>query len=93
MIAFGAPTKAGTAGAHGSPLGAEEIKGAKERLGWEYGPFVVPDDLYAEWRQAGARGVCRAAGMGTASRRRARRQARPNSSAASRANCRRTSTR
>src|SRR4051794_1144713 len=55
-IAFGAPTKAGTAGAHGSPLGAEEIKGAKERLGWEYGPFVVPDDLYAEWRQAGARG-------------------------------------
>src|SRR3954449_2555582 len=55
-IAFGAPTKAGTAGAHGSPLGAEEIKGAKERLGWEYGPFVVPDDLYAEWRQTGARG-------------------------------------
>ncbi len=55
-IAFGAPTKAGTAAAHGSPLGAEEIKGAKERLGWEYGPFVIPDDLYAEWRQAGARG-------------------------------------
>ena len=55
-IAFGAPTKAGTAAAHGSPLGAEEIKGAKERLHWEYGPFVVPDDLYAEWRQAGARG-------------------------------------
>ena len=56
VIAFGAPTKAGTAAAHGSPLGADEIKGAKERLGWEYGPFVVPDDLYAEWRQAGARG-------------------------------------
>src|ERR1044071_831114 len=55
-IAFGAPTKAGTAAAHGNPLGAEEIKGAKERLGWEYGPFIVPDDLYAEWRQAGARG-------------------------------------
>src|SRR3954465_13995020 len=56
VIAFGAPTKAGTAAAHGSPLGAEEIKGAKEQLGWEYGPFIVPDDLYAEWRQAGARG-------------------------------------
>ena len=57
IIAYGAPTKAGTAGAHGSPLGAEEIKGAKERLGWEYGPFIVPDDVRAEWRAAGARGA------------------------------------
>jgi transketolase len=56
-IAFGAPTKSGTAAAHGSPLGAEEIKGAKERLGWEFGPFVVPDDLRAEWRAVGARGA------------------------------------
>src|SRR6266699_2157745 len=56
-IAFGAPTKAGTAAAHGSPLGAEEIKGAKERLGWEYGPFIVPDDIRAQWREAGARGA------------------------------------
>jgi transketolase len=56
VIAFGAPHKAGTAAAHGSPLGADEIKGAKERLHWEFGPFVVPDDLYAEWRQAGSRG-------------------------------------
>ena len=57
IIAFGAPTKAGTAAAHGNPLGADEIKGAKERLGWEYGPFVVPDDVRSEWRQAGSRGV------------------------------------
>jgi transketolase len=56
-IAFGAPTKAGTAAAHGSPLGVEEIKGAKERLGWEFGPFVVPDDIRAEWGEAGARGA------------------------------------
>jgi transketolase len=56
-IAFGAPTKAGTAGAHGSPLGANEIKGAKERLGWEFPAFVVPDDVRAEWRTAGARGA------------------------------------
>src|SRR6202049_3450112 len=42
IIAFGAPTKAGTAAAHGTPLGAEEIKGAKERLGWDFPPFVVP---------------------------------------------------
>jgi transketolase len=57
IIAFGAPTKAGTAAAHGSPLGAEEIKGARERLGWEYPPFVIPDDVGQEWREAGARGA------------------------------------
>jgi transketolase len=57
IIAYGAPTKAGTAGAHGSPLGADEIKGAKERLGWEFGPFEVPDDVRAEWTAAGARGA------------------------------------
>src|SRR3954462_3145047 len=57
VIAYGAPTKAGTAAAHGNPLGAEEIKGARERLGWEYPPFVVPDDIRADWRAAGARGA------------------------------------
>jgi transketolase len=57
IIAYGAPTKAGTAAAHGNPLGAEEIKGAKERLGWEFGPFVVPDDIRAEWRAVGAGGA------------------------------------
>jgi transketolase len=57
IIAYGAPTKAGTAAAHGSPLGAEEIRGAKERLGWEFGPFVVPEDVRAEWRAAGSRGA------------------------------------
>jgi transketolase len=56
-IAFGAPTKAGTAAAHGAPLGAEEIAGARQRLGWNYPPFVVPDDIRAEWRAAGARGA------------------------------------
>ncbi|HEX5321437.1 MAG TPA: transketolase [Stellaceae bacterium] len=56
-IAFGAPTKAGTAGAHGSPLGAEEIAGTRKRLGWDYPPFVVPDDIRAEWKAAGARGA------------------------------------
>ncbi|HVC53124.1 MAG TPA: transketolase [Stellaceae bacterium] len=55
IIAFGAPTKAGTAAAHGAPLGAEEIKGARERLDWPYPPFVVPDDVRAEWREAGVR--------------------------------------
>ena len=56
IIAFGAPTKAGTAAAHGAPLGAAEVAGARERLGWNYPPFVVPDDVRAEWRAAGGRG-------------------------------------
>ncbi|MGA8401968.1 MAG: transketolase [Stellaceae bacterium] len=57
IIGFGAPTKAGTAAVHGSPLGAEEIKGARERLGWDYPPFVVPDDIYAWWRGVGSGGA------------------------------------
>ena len=55
-IAFGAPTKAGTAAAHGSPLGADEIAGARQRLGWSEPPFVIPEDIRAEWRAAGDRG-------------------------------------
>ena len=56
-IAFGAPTKAGTAAAHGAPLGAAEIAGARERLGWSDPPFVIPKDVRAEWRTAGSRGT------------------------------------
>ncbi len=56
-IAFGAPTKAGTAAAHGAPLGAAEIAGARERLGWSDPPFEIPEDIRAEWRAAGARGA------------------------------------
>src|SRR5205823_8821462 len=57
IIAFGAPTKAGTAAAHGNPLGAEEIKGARERLGWTDPPFVIPDDIREFWRAVGGRGA------------------------------------
>ena len=57
VIAFGAPTKAGTAAAHGSPLGEAEIAAARERLGWNYPPFVIPDDMLSAWRAAGGRGV------------------------------------
>src|SRR5215831_8852680 len=49
-IGFGAPTKAGTKDSHGSPLGAEEVKGARERLGWTSPPFVVPTDVREGWR-------------------------------------------
>ncbi|MBI1273451.1 MAG: transketolase [Alphaproteobacteria bacterium] len=61
-IGFGAPTKGGTAGCHGSPLGAEEIKAAREKLGWPHAPFEVPENILRTWREAGNRGaVARAA--------------------------------
>jgi transketolase len=56
IIGFGAPAKAGTKDSHGSPLGADEIKGARERLGWTSPPFEVPDDICDAWRAAGQRG-------------------------------------
>ena len=55
-IGFGAPSKAGTEKSHGSPLGADEIKGARERLGWPEPPFVIPADVLALWRNAGKAG-------------------------------------
>ncbi|MDX8464657.1 transketolase [Mesorhizobium sp. VK23B] len=56
VIGFGAPTKAGTASAHGAPLGDQEAASAKEALGWTAAPFVIPSELLAEWRSIGARG-------------------------------------
>jgi transketolase len=54
-IGFGAPKKAGTSKAHGEPLGAEELAGAKAALGWKYGPFEVPSEIRAAWEKAGRR--------------------------------------
>jgi len=56
-IGYGAPTKAGTAKAHGEALGADELKAAKEKLGISLEPFSVPDDVLKAWREAGSRGV------------------------------------
>ncbi|MBT3909893.1 MAG: transketolase [Rhodospirillaceae bacterium] len=56
VIGFGAPTKAGTASTHGSPLGDEEIAGAREKLGWPHAPFDVPADVLGAWNAVGARG-------------------------------------
>jgi transketolase len=55
QIGFGAPNKAGKASSHGSPLGADEIKGARKKLGWDHPPFEIPADILAAWRQAGER--------------------------------------
>ena len=56
-IAYGAPTKAGSAAAHGSPLGGKEIEGAREALGWPYPPFEIPAEVLAAWRAVGRRGA------------------------------------
>jgi transketolase len=55
VIGYGAPTRAGTNKAHGSPLGAEEIAGARKALGWDAEPFTVPSDILDAWRLAGLR--------------------------------------
>jgi transketolase len=57
IIGLGAPTKAGTAGLHGSPLGTKEADAAKAFLGWNEAPFTVPEDLYERWHAAGTRGA------------------------------------
>jgi transketolase len=54
-IGFGAPTKAGKSSSHGSPLGADEIRGAREALGWNYPPFEVPNEILSSWHAAGER--------------------------------------
>jgi transketolase len=56
QIGFGAPNKAGTASAHGSPLGDDEIAAAREALDWPHPSFEVPDDVLTAWRDVGARG-------------------------------------
>jgi transketolase len=49
IIGFGAPTKQGTHGCHGAPLGKDEIIATRKALGWNYGDFEIPDDIYAGW--------------------------------------------
>ncbi|PKR52912.1 transketolase [Thalassospira marina] len=56
-IGFGAPNRAGTAKAHGSPLGDQEGALAKAALGWDAAPFDIPADLAASWQEIGARGA------------------------------------
>ncbi|MFI5400187.1 MAG: transketolase [SAR324 cluster bacterium] len=57
VIGYGAPTKAGSASTHGSPLGAAEIAGARKALGWDWAPFVVPEPVQAFWRKNLERGA------------------------------------
>ncbi|MCU8488860.1 transketolase, partial [Vibrio vulnificus] len=56
IIGFGSPNKSGSHDCHGAPLGAEEIAATRKELGWEHGPFAIPQEVYAEWsaKEAGA---------------------------------------
>ena len=49
VIGFGAPTLAGKEKCHGAPLGAAEIAGAREKLGWAHAPFEIPQAVYDGW--------------------------------------------
>lgn len=49
VIGFGSPNKSGSHDCHGAPLGLDEIQATRDQLGWQHGPFEVPEDIYAQW--------------------------------------------
>ncbi|RGP40784.1 Transketolase [Altererythrobacter insulae] len=57
IIGKGAPNKQGTSATHGAPLGTDEIAAARDELGWEHEPFVIPSDILADWHATGERGA------------------------------------
>ena len=59
-IGFGSPGKAGKESSHGAPLGKDELEATRKQLGWNYGPFEIPEEIYAGWR-AGGTGTLRQA--------------------------------
>jgi transketolase len=56
-IGYGSPNKANTAGVHGAALGGDEVTATRTNLGWDYEPFVVPEDALNHWRKAVERGA------------------------------------
>ncbi len=57
IIGFGAPNKQGTSATHGAPLGDDEIKAAREFLGWDYPAFEIPQEVYDAWAKVANRGA------------------------------------
>ena len=56
VIGFGMPGREGTSKAHSDAPGEDVVAGTRKALGWEYPPFVVPDDLLNQWRSIGKQG-------------------------------------
>ena len=57
IIGYGAPKKQGTSSTHGSPLGAEEVAGARQKLGWNHPAFEIPESILSAWRKIGKKGA------------------------------------
>ena len=51
VIGYGSPNKQGTNAVHGAPLGTEEAEATRKALGWDYAPFEIPEEVYADYRQ------------------------------------------
>lgn len=49
IIGFGSPNKSASHDCHGAALGEEEVALTRKELGWEYEPFVIPEDVYEGW--------------------------------------------
>ena len=49
VIGFGSPNKAGKEESHGAALGDEEVALTRKQLGWNYGPFEIPKEIYQAW--------------------------------------------
>ena len=56
IIGFGSPNKSGKASSHGAPLGDDEIKLVRKKLGWKHEPFEIPEEIMHSWRQIGEKG-------------------------------------
>ncbi len=56
VIGFGSPNKSGSHDCHGAPLGTDEVAASRQQLGWQYGPFEIPTEIYSAWdaKEAGA---------------------------------------
>ena len=58
VIGFGSPNKAGTSGVHGAALGADEVKAAREQLGWSHPAFEIPEAIGQGWNATDRGAAC-----------------------------------